>query len=62
MFVTVAAMNLLIALYVGWRLTRRRAPSAEDSAEFQTLAPASAQTPQSYTLAPPAESTPEAGE
>lgn len=61
-FVTVAAMNLAIALYAGWRLTRRPAPAARDVAEFQALAPAPAQTPQSYTLAPSAEAAEEAAQ
>ncbi|MCG6856485.1 MAG: MFS transporter [Salaquimonas sp.] len=62
MFITIAAMNLAIAAYAAWRLTRRPAPPEEEAMEFQTFAPATAQTPQSYTLAPAAEAAEEAAE
>ena len=62
LFITIAAMNLAIALHSGWRLVRRPAPPEEEAMEFQTLAPATAQTPQSYVLAPSAEAAEEMAE
>ncbi len=62
MFITIALLNLAIAAYTAWRLTRRPAPSDEETMDFQTFAPATALTPQSYTLAPSAEVAEEAAE
>ncbi|MEC9342825.1 MAG: MFS transporter, partial [Pseudomonadota bacterium] len=62
LFITIAALNLAIAAYAAWRLTRRPAPAESDTMDFQTYAPATAQTPQSYTLAPSAEAAEEAAE
>ena len=62
MFLTIALLNLLIAAHTTWRLTRRPAPSDDETMDFQTFAPATAQTPQSYTLAPSAEAAEEAAE
>jgi hypothetical protein len=48
-----AAVNIALAVYVGWRLLIRRRPKGEEAGAFQPLAPA--QTPQTYALAPASE-------
>jgi MFS family permease len=53
MFLTMAAVNVALALYVAWRLLIRRRAKGEEAGAFQPLAPQ--QTPQTYALAPASE-------
>ncbi|MBS0123953.1 MFS transporter [Thetidibacter halocola] len=38
-FMLIAALLLLLALYAAWRMTRRRAPSVQDTAHYQPVMP-----------------------
>lgn len=52
MLYVVAALNLGIAAYAAWRMTRRQRVPGEETAEAQVFTPPPAQAPQSYMLAP----------
>ncbi|MEZ5790463.1 MAG: MFS transporter [Nitratireductor sp.] len=46
MFITIAAMNAMIAAYAAWRMTRRRRVKPDETTSVQPIAPLPGQTPQ----------------
>ncbi len=52
LFLTIGGINLAIALYTAWRITRRSAPPASETVDFTNLPAGAVQTTQTAELAP----------